>query len=149
MKAPDLILLDIQLPDIPGMDAARQLKADEETRAIPLIAVTAFARLGDREKILASGCDDYLAKPFNVREFLRMVALYTRPYPNGVKSDQIGGKSHRSKPESGHIRCAGTKRAGRGSAPVDTIAPERAKGGAAATTAREGQAALTGALSIG
>jgi two-component system cell cycle response regulator DivK len=83
---PDLILLDIQLPDIPGMDAARQLKADEETRAIPLIAVTAFARSGDREKILASGCDDYLAKPFNVREFLRMVALYTssgnKPAPN-------------------------------------------------------------------
>jgi two-component system, cell cycle response regulator DivK len=74
---PDLILLDIQLPDISGMEVARQLKADEETRAIPIIAVTAFAMSGDREKVLASGCDDYLAKPFNVVEFLRMVERYT------------------------------------------------------------------------
>ena len=74
---PDLILLDIQLPDISGMEAARQLKADDETRAIPVIAVTAFAMSGDRENILASGCDDYLAKPFNVQEFLRMVERYT------------------------------------------------------------------------
>ena len=73
---PDLILLDIQLPDISGMEAARQLKADEETRAIPIIAVTAFAMSGDRAKVLASGCDDYLAKPFNVQEFLRMVERY-------------------------------------------------------------------------
>jgi two-component system cell cycle response regulator DivK len=70
-------LLDIQLPDISGMEAARRLKADEETRAIPIIAVTAFAMSGDREKVLASGCDDYLAKPFNVIEFLRMVERYT------------------------------------------------------------------------
>jgi two-component system cell cycle response regulator DivK len=59
------------------MEAARRLKADEETRAIPIIAVTAFAMSGDREKVLASGCDDYLAKPFNVIEFLRMVERYT------------------------------------------------------------------------
>jgi two-component system, cell cycle response regulator DivK len=74
---PDLILLDIQLPDISGMEAARQLKADQETRAIPIIAVTAFAMSGDREKILATGCDDYLAKPFNVVEFLGLVERYT------------------------------------------------------------------------
>src|SRR5260370_24029915 len=52
---PDLILLDIQLPDITGEKAARRLKADERTRAIPIIAVTAFAMRGDREKILESG----------------------------------------------------------------------------------------------
>lgn len=74
---PDLILMDIQLPDISGVEAARQLKADEDTRAIPIIAVTAFAMSGDREKVLASGCDDYLAKPFNVQEFLRIVEQYT------------------------------------------------------------------------
>ena len=79
---PDLILLDIQLPDISGMEAARQLKADEETRAIPIIAVTAFAMSGDREKFLASGCDSYLAKPFNVQEFLAMVERYTSGNPN-------------------------------------------------------------------
>jgi two-component system cell cycle response regulator DivK len=84
---PDLILLDIQLPDISGVEAARQLKADEETRAIPIIAVTAFAMSGDREKILATGCDDYLAKPFNVQEFLRMVERYTS-----------GNRNHRPDP---------------------------------------------------
>ena len=74
---PDLILLDIQLPDITGMEAARRLKADEETRAIPIVAVTAFAMQGDREKILAGGCDDYISKPFNIREVLALVERYT------------------------------------------------------------------------
>lgn len=74
---PDLILMDIQLPDITGMEAARQLKADEHTKEIPIIAVTAFAMNGDRATILKSGCDDYVAKPFNVAEFLKLVAQYT------------------------------------------------------------------------
>jgi two-component system, cell cycle response regulator DivK len=74
---PDLILMDIQLPDITGFEAASRLKADEETRAIPIVAVTAFAMSGDRVKVLASGCDDYIAKPFNVMEFLQVVARYT------------------------------------------------------------------------
>jgi two-component system, cell cycle response regulator DivK len=74
---PDLILLDIQLPDIPGTEAAGRLKADEETRAIPIIAVTAFAMSGDRAKILESGCDDYVSKPFNVLGFLALVERYT------------------------------------------------------------------------
>jgi two-component system cell cycle response regulator DivK len=56
---------------------ARQLKADEETRAIPIIAVTAFAMSNDRVKILASGCEDYLAKPFRGSELIRLVQLYT------------------------------------------------------------------------
>ena len=75
---PDLILLDIQLPDISGEEAARQLKADPQTRAIPIIAVTAFAMSGDREKILDSGCDDYVSKPFNVHQLLALVERYTR-----------------------------------------------------------------------
>jgi two-component system cell cycle response regulator DivK len=74
---PDLILMDIQLPDITGMEAAQQLKADEQTRAIPIVAVTAFAMSGDRAMILASGCDDYVAKPFNVVAFLELVERYT------------------------------------------------------------------------
>jgi two-component system, cell cycle response regulator DivK len=74
---PDLILMDIQLPDITGIEAARRLKADEQTRTIPIIAVTAFAMSGDRAKILESGCDDYVSKPFNVAEFLELVARYT------------------------------------------------------------------------
>jgi two-component system cell cycle response regulator DivK len=73
---PNLILLDILLPDISGLEAARRLKADEQTRAIPIIAVTAFAMLGDREKILDSGCDDYITKPVNVRALLAIVRRY-------------------------------------------------------------------------
>jgi two-component system, cell cycle response regulator DivK len=74
---PDLILLDIQLPDIPGTEAARRLKADEETKSIPIIAVTAFAMPGDRTMILDSGCDDYVSKPFNIRDLLALVGRYT------------------------------------------------------------------------
>ena len=74
---PELILLDIQLPDISGMDVARRLKADERTRDIPLIAVTAFAMPGDRKMILESGCDDYVAKPINMHDFLILVGRYT------------------------------------------------------------------------
>src|SRR5207237_3185865 len=57
---PDLILMDIQLPDISGMEATQRLKSDEQTHTIPIIAVTAFAMSGDEARILASGCDAYL-----------------------------------------------------------------------------------------
>jgi len=75
---PHLILLDIQLPDIPGTEAAGRLKADEQARAIPLVAVTAFAMSGDRAKILNSGCDDYVSKPINLLDLLALVERYTR-----------------------------------------------------------------------
>jgi two-component system cell cycle response regulator DivK len=74
---PDLILMDIQLPDISGMEATRRLKADEQMRSIPVIAVTAFAMSGDEAKIRAIGCDAYVAKPFNVAEFLKLVEDWT------------------------------------------------------------------------
>jgi two-component system cell cycle response regulator DivK len=78
---PDLILLDIQLPDISGTEVARRLKADEQTRAIPIIAVTAFAMPGERIEILNSGCDAYISKPFNIREFLASVERYIGEKP--------------------------------------------------------------------
>jgi two-component system cell cycle response regulator DivK len=74
---PDAILMDIQLPDISGMEATRRIKADQETRTIPIIAVTAFAMPGDEANILASGCDAYVSKPFNVGEFLKLVDQWT------------------------------------------------------------------------
>ena len=74
---PDLILMDIQLPDISGMEAARRLKDDAETRTIPIIAVTAFAMSGDEVQILASGCDAYLSKPFRIDELLTLVEQWT------------------------------------------------------------------------
>lgn len=70
---PDLILMDLQLPDISGLDAVRLLKGNEETRAIPVVAVTAFAMVGDERKALMSGCDAYVAKPIVLRDFLEIV----------------------------------------------------------------------------
>ncbi|MBV8778070.1 MAG: response regulator [Alphaproteobacteria bacterium] len=70
---PDLILMDLQLPDLSGLDATRQLKADEATSAIPIIAVTAFAMAGDEKKALDHGCDAYVAKPIVLRDFLDLI----------------------------------------------------------------------------
>jgi len=75
-ERPDLILMDLQLPDISGLDAVRQLKAHEETRAIPVVAVTAFAMVGDERKALMSGCDAYVAKPIVLRDFLDLVERF-------------------------------------------------------------------------
>ena len=61
---PDLILLDIQLPKLSGYDVARQLKADERAKGIPIIAITSYALDGDDAKALEAGCDDYIAKPY-------------------------------------------------------------------------------------
>jgi two-component system, cell cycle response regulator DivK len=71
---PDLILMDLQLPDVSGLDATRQLKANAETRDIPIIAVTAFAMAGDQKRALDHGCDAYVAKPIALRDFLNLVA---------------------------------------------------------------------------
>jgi two-component system cell cycle response regulator DivK len=74
--APDLILLDMSLPVIDGWEAARTLKADEATRSIPVIGLTAHAMAGDREKCLAAGCDDYDTKPVELPRLLdKMTAL--------------------------------------------------------------------------
>ncbi len=76
---PDLILMDLQLPDISGLDAVRQLKDDEATRTIPVVAVTAFAMAGDERKALMSGCDAYVAKPIVLRDFLGVVERFIGP----------------------------------------------------------------------
>jgi two-component system cell cycle response regulator DivK len=71
---PDLILIDIQLPGISGLDALELLRRDPETRKIPAIAVTAFAMKGNREMFLDLGFDDYISKPISVPRYLRTVA---------------------------------------------------------------------------
>jgi two-component system cell cycle response regulator DivK len=70
---PDLVLMDIQLPDIDGVQALQRLRADDRTSAIPVLALTAQAMLGDRERFLEAGFDGYLSKPVNVRELLGTV----------------------------------------------------------------------------
>lgn len=73
---PDLILMDIQLPEVSGLQVIRWLKDDEATRHIPVIAVTAFAMKGDEEKIRQGGCEAYLSKPISVVKFLETVRNY-------------------------------------------------------------------------
>ncbi len=70
---PDLILMDIQLPEISGLEVTKQLKDDESLRHIPVVAVTAFAMKGDEERILAGGCEAYLSKPISVGKFIETV----------------------------------------------------------------------------
>lgn len=70
---PDLILMDIQLPEVSGLEVTKWLKEDEELRAIPVIAITAFAMKGDEERIRSGGCEAYISKPISVAEFLDTV----------------------------------------------------------------------------
>jgi two-component system cell cycle response regulator DivK len=73
-ERPNLILMDIQLPGMDGLEATAQLKGDEATRGIPVIALTALAMKGDEERIRAAGCDGYIAKPMRYQEFLATVS---------------------------------------------------------------------------
>jgi two-component system cell cycle response regulator DivK len=73
-EQPNLILMDIQLPGMDGLEATGLLKRDEATRAIPVIALTALAMKGDEERIRAAGCDGYIAKPMRYQEFLDTIA---------------------------------------------------------------------------
>lgn len=73
-EQPDLVLMDIQLPGMDGLQATALLKGDEATRAIPVIALTALAMKGDEERIRAAGCDGYIAKPLSYKDFLATIA---------------------------------------------------------------------------
>jgi two-component system cell cycle response regulator DivK len=73
---PNLILMDIQLPEVSGLQVTQWIKDDEELRSIPVIAITAFAMKGDEEKIRQGGCEAYLSKPISVVKFLETVRNY-------------------------------------------------------------------------
>lgn len=74
--SPDLILMDIQLPEISGLDVTRQLKADPGLRRIPVIAVTAFAMKDDEQKILQAGCEGYISKPISIVPFMETIESF-------------------------------------------------------------------------
>jgi two-component system cell cycle response regulator DivK len=73
---PDLVLMDIQLPDIDGVEALGRLRADERSASLPVLALTAQAMEGDRERFLAAGFDGYLSKPVNISDFVTTVKRY-------------------------------------------------------------------------
>jgi len=73
---PDLILMDIQLPEVSGLEVTKWIKEDDSLKKIPVIAVTAFAMKGDEEKIREGGCEAYLAKPISVANFLETVEKF-------------------------------------------------------------------------
>jgi two-component system cell cycle response regulator DivK len=75
---PDLILMDIQLPEVSGLQVTQWIKSDVALRHIPVIAITAFAMKGDEEKMLQGGCEAYLSKPISIGKFLETVRLYLR-----------------------------------------------------------------------
>lgn len=73
---PDLVLMDIHLPDVDGVEALDRLRADERTTSVPVLALTAQAMEGDRERFLAVGFDDYLSKPVNIADLVATVKRY-------------------------------------------------------------------------
>lgn len=75
-QLPDLILMDIQLPGMDGLSATRQLKADPDVTGIPVVALTAYAMLGDEQKALEAGCVGYIAKPLDTKEFPALIARF-------------------------------------------------------------------------
>jgi two-component system cell cycle response regulator DivK len=76
LHKPDLILMDIQLPEVSGLEVTQWIKRDEELRHIPVIAITAFAMKGDEERILAGGCEAYMSKPISILKFLETVRRF-------------------------------------------------------------------------
>jgi two-component system, cell cycle response regulator DivK len=91
LERPDLVLMDMSLPVLDGWEATKRLKASEETRSIPVIALTAHAMAGDREKAMDAGCDDYDVKPIEMDRLLgKMEVLLRREIDNVLDGDSDG-----------------------------------------------------------
>ena len=75
-RRPDLIIMDMQLPEVSGLDVTRQIKSDDAIKSIPVVAVTAFAMKGDEEKFRAGGCEAYVARPISVDRFVETVKRF-------------------------------------------------------------------------
>ncbi|MCX7725493.1 MAG: response regulator [Chitinispirillaceae bacterium] len=89
-ELPDLIILDIQLPEMDGFTVARILKSEELTKGIPIVAVTSYAMVGDRERILAAGCEGYIEKPIQPENFIKMIESFlVRKSPHNNNNPHI------------------------------------------------------------
>ena len=84
-ERPDLILMDLSMPEMDGWNATSHLKADEETRSIPVLALTAHTLPGDRKRAIDAGCDGYISKPINVASFDKLVATLLRQARAGLQ----------------------------------------------------------------
>jgi len=87
-ERPDLILCDIRLPKVNGYEVARAVKSHPDLCTIPLVAVTAYAMVGDRDRTLAAGFDGYVAKPITPETFVGQVEAYLQPRPSGPKEEE-------------------------------------------------------------
>jgi two-component system cell cycle response regulator DivK len=93
---PDLILMDIQLPEIDGYEATKRIRSDPELRSIPIIAVTSFALSGDEEKARAAGCVAYVTKPFSPRQLLAKIRQHLDSADTkGTRREDAGANPHR------------------------------------------------------
>lgn len=93
-ERPDLILMDINLPDMTGLEAAQIIKSDDKLAQIPLIAVTGNVMHGDREQFLENGCDGYVPKPISRNELLNAITYYLDLNEGRSKGNQKGGATH-------------------------------------------------------
>jgi len=89
-ERPDLIFMDIQLPEATGYEVTRRLKQEPATARIPVVALTAQAMKGDRERALAAGCDEYCPKPLDVRRFREIVRRFLSPRQDGATGREEG-----------------------------------------------------------
>jgi len=86
-EKPDLVIMDIQLPGMDGLEATRRIRASGATGKVPIIALTAHVMAGDREETLAAGCNGYIAKPIDVKTFIREIERYLVETPHPAISD--------------------------------------------------------------
>ena len=88
-QRPDLILMDIQLPELDGHEATRRIKADPDLRPIPIVVVTSYALSGDEAKALAAGADAYVTKPFSPRQLLAKVRQLLEQHPDELSAPRL------------------------------------------------------------
>lgn len=94
-RRPDLVLMDLSLPGIDGWEVTRRIRRHPVLKTVPVLAVSAHAMTGDREKAIAAGCDDYLTKPYRPAHLIAAVNRFLQPAPEAAVSDGLVGAANR------------------------------------------------------